>query len=210
MIDSNVITCIVLWAVFGFQHSILARPTTKQFVKTAFGTTFETHFYPFLYFLSQCIIFVAFYDLIRHLKPSIVFFTVPDDYEYIIYALKRIANVFLIVTVCHFYLARFTGAAQLLSFFAKTSKRQEQSDQTATLNSSYLYKYIRHPMYLGILLVFPSSTTIYTELFFINLICIMLYIEIGSHYEEKTLLKQFGERYAEYKKTTKRYIPKIR
>ena len=65
-------------------------------------------------------------------------------------------------------------------------------------------------MYLGILLVFVSSTTIYTDLFFVNLISIVAYIEIGSHFEEKSLIKKFGSRYVDYQQMTKRYIPGIR
>ena len=58
-------------------------------------------------------------------------------------------------------------------------------------------------MYLGILLVYVTSTTIYTNLFLINFFCILFYIEIGSFYEEKSLTRQFGETYINYKKNTK-------
>ena len=58
-------------------------------------------------------------------------------------------------------------------------------------------------MYLGILLVYVTSTTIYTNLFLINFFCILFYIEIGSFYEEKSLTRQFGETYINYKKYKK-------
>ena len=86
----------------------------------------------------------------------------------------------------------------------------EKNKKPAELNSAYLYRYIRHPMYLGILLVFLTSTTIYTDLFFLNLFCILAYIEIGSHFEEKSLVKQFGKQYAGYQNKTKKYIPGLR
>ena len=208
MIETNVIICATLWAVFGFQHSLLARPSSKILINKIFGYTFETYFYPILYFISQCIIFLIIYDIIRHLKPTVIIFEIPKEKTHIIYWLNQIANVFLIITVFHFDIGRFTGISQLIKFFRsqKNPKRVIQAD----LNSHYLYKYIRHPMYLGIILIFVSSTTIYTDLFFVNLISIVVYIEIGSHFEEKSLIKKFGSEYVDYQKKTKRYIPGIR
>ena len=93
----------------------------------------------------------------------------------------------------------------MIYFFKKSKKNENQS-----LNRTFLYRYIRHPMYLGILMVYISSHTIFTQLFFINLICITFYIEIGSYYEEKTLLKKFGEDYKKYQFSTFKYLPFIR
>ena len=42
------------------------------------------------------------------------------------------------------------------------------------------------------------------------LISIVVYIEIGSHFEEKSLIKKFGSQYVDYQQKTKRYIPGIR
>ena len=210
MIEANVLTCIVLWTIFGFQHSILARPFTKSLVNKIFGSAFEIHFYPFFYFVSQCIIFAAIYDTIRHLKPTLIFFEVPEYLNLFIFWFNRVANIFLIITVFHFNIGKFTGIAQLLEFFSQKYQRGKSKQNDPTLNSSYLYRYIRHPMYLGILLVFISSTSIYTDLFFINLLCIIIYIELGSYFEEKSLVRTFGPQYSEYQKTTKRYIPGVR
>jgi protein-S-isoprenylcysteine O-methyltransferase Ste14 len=209
MIETNVIVCVILWAVFGFQHSLLARPSTKILVNKIFGYTFETHFYPILYFISQCIVFLVIYDIIRYLKPTVIIFEISNEWIHFIFWFNRIANLFLIITVFHFDIGKFTGISQIIKFFSRSQKKEKQVNQT-TLNSQYLYKYIRHPMYLGILLVFVSSTTIYTDLFFVSLISIVVYIEIGSHFEEKSLIKKFGSKYVDYQQKTKRYIPGIR
>ena len=44
----------------------------------------------------------------------------------------------------------------------------------------------------------------------INLICIIMYVEIGLYYEEKTLIKVFKDEYLEYRKRTYRYFPFLR
>ena len=210
MIETNVISCFLLWMFFGLQHSLLARPSTKSMIKNTLGQSFEAHFYPILYFISQCLVFLALYDAIRHLKPATVLFEMPEGWVPFVFWFNRVANLFLIITVFHFDIGKFTGISQLVQFFRLKGEGVKQLSLNNTLNSSYLYRYIRHPMYLGILLVFISSTTIYTELFFVNLFCIIMYVEIGSHFEEKSLIRQFGNHYIDYQKTTKRYIPGIR
>lgn len=198
--------CILLWLFFGLQHSMLARPHFKSIIKHHIGNNFETHFYPIIYFISQCIIFYIIYDLIRNLEPQHTFLILSDDSKLIIYILNRLANLFLILTVFHFDIGRFTGVTQLIEFFTKN-----QSEYAPLkLNEYWLYKYIRHPMYLGILMVYLTSTTVYTDIFLLNTICIFIYIEIGSYFEEKSLINRFGSTYIDYSKRTFKFLPFIR
>jgi protein-S-isoprenylcysteine O-methyltransferase Ste14 len=73
-----------------------------------------------------------------------------------------------------------------------------------------LYRFIRHPIYLGFSLCFLGSL-----LFRMNyatllacIIMIPLHI-IKAKQEEKLLLQEFGVEYSEYMDTTKRLIPFI-
>jgi methanethiol S-methyltransferase len=207
MIGSNAVVCFLLWTVFGLQHSLLARPNFKSLVRKVLGSKFEQHFYPFIYFLSQCVMFLIIYDLIRHLEPEIIFMDLSRSGSEIVYFVNRLANIFLILTVFHFDISSFMGLSQLISFFRKPGTSLLNATK---LNSHYLYRLIRHPMYLGIILVYATSTTVYSELYFANLFSIILYIEVGSHFEEKTLIKRFGKCYLEYMKTTRKYIPWVR
>ena len=65
-------------------------------------------------------------------------------------------------------------------------------------------------MYLAIIFTYFFSTSIYTPIFFVNLFCIILYVEIGLYYEEKTLTNVFKDEYIEYRKRTYRYFPFLR
>jgi protein-S-isoprenylcysteine O-methyltransferase Ste14 len=73
-----------------------------------------------------------------------------------------------------------------------------------------LYRYIRNPTYLGLFilnlgvwLIWPTWTV-----FLLNLIFV-LFLEIQVRCEEDYLLKAHGQKYADYKQATKRYIPFI-
>ncbi len=73
-----------------------------------------------------------------------------------------------------------------------------------------LFKYIRHPIYCGILIGF-SGFSLYTSSGFRVIISLCLYIlfEIKSHYEEELLVKRYKD-YKEYIKRTGRFFPKLK
>ena len=71
-----------------------------------------------------------------------------------------------------------------------------------------IYKYIRHPIYGAMLLMVPGALLVSGSYTFIAVLIIMLFaVEIFALREEKILIKHFGRKYIEYKKTTKKFIP---
>ena len=56
---------ISLWALFGLQHSYLARPIFKEKVQKYLGINFEKYCYRFFYFVYQCIVFYCCYDILN-------------------------------------------------------------------------------------------------------------------------------------------------
>jgi protein-S-isoprenylcysteine O-methyltransferase Ste14 len=73
-----------------------------------------------------------------------------------------------------------------------------------------LYRYARHPIYSGVILVFVGLSLIYLSVYklMITSFLIMLFI-IKTTYEEKQLEKKFIE-YREYKSRTGRFFPDFR
>ena len=141
---------------------------------------------------------------LKNLDPGNILLKIPENFDKIYFVFYIFSNLFLIISVLQFDISEFIGVSQIIKFFKKSKKNNQK------LNSSFLYKYIRHPMYLGIILVYISSHTIFTQLFFINLISLIVYIEIGSYYEEKTLVEKFGENYSKYQNSTYKYFPFVR
>ncbi len=72
------------------------------------------------------------------------------------------------------------------------------------------YRIIRHPMYLAqVVAVIPLVNDYFTLLRFSILILLILTLILKMHYEEKGLVKQFGEAYIQYKEKTKKVLPFI-
>jgi protein-S-isoprenylcysteine O-methyltransferase Ste14 len=79
------------------------------------------------------------------------------------------------------------------------------------LVESGLYKYIRHPGYLGQLIIFLGVSTSLSN--WISILCMIIPVSLGYIYrirvEEKFMTQQLGQRYLDYQKNTKKLIPLI-
>lgn len=73
-----------------------------------------------------------------------------------------------------------------------------------------IYKYIRHPMYTGILILF-FGYSMYTASGYKLIVTFLLFVlfTLKSRYEEERLAGNF-KGYSEYKKKTGRFLPKIK
>ena len=65
----------------------------------------------------------------------------------------------------------------------------------------FFYKYVRHPLYLGTLLFIWGIALLWPlAIHLLTAMIITLYTLIGTKYEEKKLLEEYGEEYAAYSK----------
>jgi len=70
------------------------------------------------------------------------------------------------------------------------------------------YKFIRHPMYLGVLLVaLGLLINVDTPLRILAFLLLAFDIIIKANYEEMLLIKYFKEGYKDYQQKTKKFIP---
>ena len=74
-----------------------------------------------------------------------------------------------------------------------------------------LYRLIRHPGYLGQLIIFLGISTSLSN--WISILSMIIFVIIGYSYrikvEEKFMIEQLGNRYIDYQRLTKKLIPLI-
>jgi protein-S-isoprenylcysteine O-methyltransferase Ste14 len=98
-------------------------------------------------------------------------------------------------------IAGVVGLRRSLSIFPTPSKK-------TTLVASGIYKYIRHPMYTGLLIIALSFTVCRPSLLgFILFASFYIVLLAKSSYEERLLEASFTT-YAEYKDKTGRFFPR--
>lgn len=80
-----------------------------------------------------------------------------------------------------------------------------------TLKTNGLYKIIRHPSYLGLLLIITGLGLSLNSLLSLLVIFIPAFVVVNYRIsvEEQALTAEFGEQYVEYKKRVKKLIPGI-
>ena len=184
------ILTIALWAMI---HSLLASHGAKTFLRRALGDPFMK-FYRLLYNIFAVISLAPVLYLMLSL-PDNILYQVPLPWNYLMRAGQALSVLFLFVAVMQTDLLSFAGVRQLV-----------QEEKPGNLVTSGLYRSVRHPLYtfsLAILWLSPSmsvnSFIVYTAL--------TIYVLIGIFFEERKLLREFGQAYAEYKSTTPMLLP---
>jgi protein-S-isoprenylcysteine O-methyltransferase Ste14 len=94
-------------------------------------------------------------------------------------------------------------AAAGLALFVLSESRHRGSEANEGLITTGLYARVRHPMYVGIVLLHYGYPLIYRSFTaFLSTHLWIAFIVVWTGFEEKRLERSFGERYLEYKRST--------
>lgn len=88
-----------------------------------------------------------------------------------------------------------------------TNAKDYKHSPTAHLVSSGIYSYVRHPIYLGLILVFTGSEMLANSYLIVLLPLLYLWLYNQAKKEEELLLVRFGKQYKGYLSKTKMFIP---
>jgi protein-S-isoprenylcysteine O-methyltransferase Ste14 len=209
-ITSAVLT-VLLWFLFSLQHSLLAQGFVKSFTGRVFGQNFVDYGYRFFYFLSQCFAYPVFWYIVSHFESGRTLWALPEALYPLHFLLKIVGHFLIVATFIAADINTFVGTKQLWAYL-RAQMTGKPIDRVAVFGHNHFvigfpFTLVRHPMYLGIILSLVTATGIYTEKIVLNLICLILYVEIGSYYEEKQLVRLFGDAYRNYQTTTSKYLP---
>ena len=106
----------------------------------------------------------------------------------------------------------FLGAALAVAFYLFNSGHVVVSgDQRATeVVATGAFRYVRHPLYLGSILIYFGMTVSTVSLFCLALLVVIaLFYNYIAGYEEKMLEAKLGQDYIAYKKKTGKWIPHL-
>jgi methanethiol S-methyltransferase len=184
---------IVLW---GIVHSILASTGFKDLLRGRLGNGFMK-FYRLLYNIFAVISLAPVLYLMISL-PDKTLYRISPPWNYLMWTGQAVSAFLLLIAVLQTDVLAFVGLRQLV-------EGEEKSD----LVTSGLYRFVRHPLYtfsLSVLWLSPSMT-VNT---FIVYAAFTIYILIGAVFEERKLMREFGEKYANYKSKTSMLIPGLR
>ena len=185
----------VLLAMFGLQHSVMARPGFKKGWTKLVPLPIERSTYVLL---SSLLIIFVFWQWVP--MTSYLF---KIESPTLVWTLKGLNLVgYLIVLYASFLIDHFDlfGLRQVFCYF----KGQKYTHKP--FGTPGLYKYMRHPLYLGWILTFWATPEMsYGRIFFAGVWT--AYIFFAIVFEERDLLKSFGEDYRRWQQRTPMILP---
>jgi protein-S-isoprenylcysteine O-methyltransferase Ste14 len=186
---------LTLLTLFGLQHSVMARKSFKQRLTRIVSPALERSTY-----VLMATLVVAFLIWKWRPMPSIV------------WQVKEPAIVLLLTGLALAGWAIALVSTFLISHFELFGLRQVAANLTgrklpeARFRTPALYKFVRHPLYLGFLLAFWSAPVM-TAGHLLFAAGMTVYILIGIAFEERDLIRQFGEEYQRYRKQVAMLFP---
>jgi protein-S-isoprenylcysteine O-methyltransferase Ste14 len=189
---------LALIALFGIQHSVMARPAFKKRLTAFLPESVERS----TFVLAASLALIILYWQWRPL-PQVIWSVDSPVWQISLWAVLLAG--FGIVLVSTFIIDHFDlfGLRQVwLGLLSKTYRHP-------SFRVTYFYKFIRHPIYLGLLLgIWGTPRMTLGHLLFA--VGMSGYILIGIHYEERDLEMFLGDDYRRYKDRVPMLIPGVK
>lgn len=185
----NTLIILLSLALWGVVHSILASHFAKDM--------FKTRFYRLAYNIFSVISFAPILYLLVILEDQPLY-QVSSPWSFVMLGGQALSALLLLIAVLQTDTLSFVGLRQLFE--------EEKAGQLVTRG---LYTWVRHPLYLFSLTFLWLNPSMSVNSLVFN-IGVTLYFIVGAYFEERKLLRDFGEAYAEYKRRTPFLIPGLK
>lgn len=191
---------LILLAVLGYGllHTLLASQKAKSLAYNLFGAKAE-RFYRLIYN------FIAIFTLLPILLLPVLLidqeiYTIPIPWVFLTLVIQGLAIIALLMGLKQTGMTSFIGLRQVLL---------PEDTSPPKLITDGFYRYVRHPLYTAGLVIIWLIPTMTCNLLALNL-GLTIYIIVGAYFEERKLLDEFGNAYAEYRRHTPMLIPGLR
>jgi len=184
-----------LLALFGVQHSVMARRSFKDWWARFIPPVLERSTYVLA--ASLCVV------LLFWLWRPIGFVLWDTSHGAAGYGFVAVSFVGWLIAAGSTFLIDHAELFGLRQVFGASNAPAEASNEFKTPG---LYRAVRHPLYLGFLVAF-WSTPIMTLGHFVFAAGSTLYVLVAIPLEERDLMARFGDRYASYRKRVRALLP---
>jgi protein-S-isoprenylcysteine O-methyltransferase Ste14 len=174
-------------------HSWLASTGAKQAAENSLGLL-APRLYRLIYNLVSLVTLAPIGTLLVSTPDKLLYAAVPP-LSWMMRGLQLAAIILGAAAVLQSGALHFAGLAQIF-----------EPKRASTLSTSGFYKWVRHPLYLlGLIMLWLSPTMSVNQLTVSAVFS--AYLFIGARFEEKRLIREFGEKYLDYRKRTPMIIP---
>lgn len=186
---------VALLAIFGVQHSVMARKGFKEAWTRVVPRPIERSTYVLA--SSACL---ALLFLLWHPIPRVVW-SVESTAGRI--ALVAVAVLGWLVALFSTFLINHFELFGLRQVYLAARRAEPRPPRFTT---PLLYRLVRHPLYLGFILAFWAAPTM-TVGHLVFALGMLGYILVGIQLEERDLVREFGNRYLAYRGQVRALVP---
>jgi protein-S-isoprenylcysteine O-methyltransferase Ste14 len=189
---------LALIALFGLQHSVMARPGFKRAWTRIVPKSLERS----VYVVAASLVLILLFAMWRPI-PGVIWNVDNAASAAILWALFGLG--WLIVLASTFLISHFElfGLAQ-----AWGHARGAAEPAPPVLRTPLFYRHVRHPLYSGFFLAFWATPQMSAGHLLLAL-GVSIYMLIGIAYEERDLISTFGEDYRAYRARTGMLAPRF-
>ncbi|HKZ54515.1 MAG TPA: isoprenylcysteine carboxylmethyltransferase family protein [Anaerolineales bacterium] len=184
-------------AGYGVLHSVLASRWAKRRARQTLGPAAD-RFYRLIYNLVGGATLLPVLAVVG-LEPGELLYRLPLPWSAIALVGQALAALVIVLGLLQTDLRHFLGLRQMI---------RGDEGPPSSLVVTGLYRWVRHPLYSAGLVFLWLTPLMTTSMLAFNF-GFTLYILIGSAFEERRLMEEFGQAYADYRRRVPRLIPRF-
>ncbi len=190
----EIIIYALLWLSFGLIHSMLARASAKRILQPLLGRAYRISYNLF----SSLHIGLVIIGGRIVLGENSANFDMDNSLILVATACQVTGVVIILFSLTQYDLGRFAGVTQLIG-------SGNDAGDIESLHVTGLHRYVRHPLYLGAYLYLMGGAV--GEFGMQTALWGCLYLLVGTWFEERGLVTQYGQAYVDYKQKVPAIIP---
>ncbi len=187
---------IILWIVYYAVHSLLASESVKQFLKNRLGKLYRYYRLGYSVFATITLALLLYFQY--SFESPVLIRT--GWIKYVSFFILVLPGLLLMGISIRKYFMLLSGVRSIY-----------QPVPVSELKTGGIHGYMRHPLYTGTILfvcglffIFPYVNNL------IAVLLLILYVFIGIYFEEKKLIKEFGNKYRSYMFNVPKLIPGLK